>query len=462
MKEPISQQLFFTEPWEPVISRRGDPLGVRPLVDEIAETVAPGFSNRTQDARWVTLLAWSLVRSNAVYRTGLRSTELNSSDPKQRYAWLRPLELQWVARTITLDENGWKFRVLPGSRSVSAAIRTAPRKMPAKFGMTEAQFQRYRQTGAYGAYRVAFRRWVGLTEGGDGWTPAAACKKLANWFDEKLGSNVRPPWSLNGDSENAALSARSIRAHAGKEDQWWQANWPNYLHPSRSRSEELLPSPRNEAKKLPEAALLEPLVFGTDPSGQRRRKVVKEMSRAGIHSHQGCCEALAIAFSGVTAITLMPQLLALTDAAMDVMDRMAEKLLGSSGVPILKIQTDRECKQRMAVLLTASHEWMSHKERRLNHTDRADHLATAILKAKPPDRFRALIEHHQSHGGGLRWFTLQGDIVVPNALPSGITSRYGFRLWALSRIAVQCGVSKRMPTGLMQETVDLADEAIDD
>jgi hypothetical protein len=461
-KEPIIQQLIFTEPWEPVITRRGDPLGVRPLVDQIAEAVAPGFSNRTQDARWVTLLAWSLVRSHAVYRTGLQNTELNSSDLRQRYAWLRPLELQWVARTITLDEDGWRSRGLPGRRSVSAAMRVDSRKMPLRFGMTPAQYQRYRQTGAYGAYRVAFRKWEGLTQGGDGWTPATACIKLASWLDAKLGPTVRPGWSLNGDSESTALSSRSIRAHVAKEDQWWIANWPNYLTPSRSRSEELLPSFRNEVSKLPEATLLEPLVFGLDPSGQRRRKVVREMSRAVTDSHQGCCEALAIAFSDVPAIALMPQLLALTDAAMDVMDRIAEKLIGGSGASILKIQTDRECKRRMAMLVSASNQWMSHKECRLSHTERADRLATAILTAQPIDRFRALIQHHQSHGGGLRWFTLQGDSVVPNAPPLGITSRYGFRLWALSRIAVQCGVSKRMPKGLVQETADLDDEALDE
>jgi hypothetical protein len=157
----------------------------------------------------------------------------------------------------------------------------------------------------------------------------------------------------------------------------------------------------------------------------------------------------------------MPHLLALTDAAMDVMDRVAEKLSGSSSVSILEIQTDRECKQRMAKLVSASQQWISLTELQLKHAERAARLSTAILTVKPPDRFRALIQHHQSHGGGLRWFTLQGDKVVPNALPSGITSRYGFRLWALSRIAVQCGVSKRMPKGLVQEASDLDDEEID-
>ncbi len=44
-------RLLFTEPWEPVIVRRGDALGLRALADQFAEAVAPDLSNRVRDGR---------------------------------------------------------------------------------------------------------------------------------------------------------------------------------------------------------------------------------------------------------------------------------------------------------------------------------------------------------------------------------------------------------------------------
>ena len=53
-------RFFFTAPWEPVVVRRGDALGLRALADQFAEAMA--LSNRVRDGRWVTILAWSLAR----------------------------------------------------------------------------------------------------------------------------------------------------------------------------------------------------------------------------------------------------------------------------------------------------------------------------------------------------------------------------------------------------------------
>ncbi len=42
-------RLLFTAPWEPVIVRRGDALGLRALADQFAEALAPDLSNRVRD-----------------------------------------------------------------------------------------------------------------------------------------------------------------------------------------------------------------------------------------------------------------------------------------------------------------------------------------------------------------------------------------------------------------------------
>ena len=55
-------EYFLTEATEPIYVRRGDPLGFRPAADAFADLLAPGLSNRTYDARWLTILSWILVR----------------------------------------------------------------------------------------------------------------------------------------------------------------------------------------------------------------------------------------------------------------------------------------------------------------------------------------------------------------------------------------------------------------
>ena len=86
-------RFFFTAPWEPVVVRRGDALGLRALADQFAEAMAPDLSNRVRDGRWVTILAWSLARSQEVFHASGRRSVGTRDQQRERYAWLRPLEI---------------------------------------------------------------------------------------------------------------------------------------------------------------------------------------------------------------------------------------------------------------------------------------------------------------------------------------------------------------------------------
>jgi hypothetical protein len=108
---------FFTSPWDPVVVRRGDALGLRALADRFADALVPDLSNRIRDGRWVTILAWCLVRSQERYRAIGGHAVLTRAEQVHRYAWLRPLELMWVARTIALAKD-WTDRPLAGQRRV--------------------------------------------------------------------------------------------------------------------------------------------------------------------------------------------------------------------------------------------------------------------------------------------------------------------------------------------------------
>lgn len=208
-------RLLFTAPWEPVVVRRGDALGLRALADQFADALAPDLSNRVRDGRWVTILAWCLVRSQAVFHASGGTFVETRAHQRERYAWLRPLELMWVARTIALAEDT-KGRQLAGVRSVKRWYKGDKRPTD-RFGMTVDQFRAYRQTGMYGGYRVAFRKWPGMTEKCDGWTPGKATKALAKWLDGKLGAAC-PPWALHAsEGDEDSLSTRSAKLARDRE-----------------------------------------------------------------------------------------------------------------------------------------------------------------------------------------------------------------------------------------------------
>ncbi|MGZ6376675.1 MAG: hypothetical protein ACXWPI_18395, partial [Ktedonobacterales bacterium] len=170
---------YFTSEWDPVPVRRGDALGFRVGADYFAELLAPGLSNSTFDARWITLLSWSLKWSHVAWTSAGGSDLTRRDDQRARYAWLRPLELLWVVRALRAGQDTGQLR---GRRSIERWFKT--NEQSPNFAMSPDQFRRYRQVGMYGAYRVVFRTVPGLTEGGNGWTPGSVAHRLAEFAND--------------------------------------------------------------------------------------------------------------------------------------------------------------------------------------------------------------------------------------------------------------------------------------
>jgi hypothetical protein len=446
----IEPRLLFTEPWDPIIVRRGDALGLLALTNVFAEAVAPGLTNRVRDGRWVTILAWCLVRSQQVFHaSGGRSVSTRTEQAK-RYAWLRPLELMWCARTIALAEDD-RERPLPGRRRVEPwyGDYSARGYCPDRFGMSVDQFRAYRQTGSYGAYRVAFRKWPEMTIGGDGWTPGSATNQLAKWLEGKLGS-ARPKWQLyGGHGADEAVSSRSAKIGRSDECRWWLNNWDNFDN-GASRIEETLPRPRAEFGVLPEAHLLNPIIFGR--GGKRRRKVAMEIAKCGDKDHIGICRHLGREFKNEEpALALLPRFSRLADAGVAAMEVIARSLGGKSQISIAEAASSSSAKRVCEELYAAARNWQSGDDLSLRHIETAHRFANAIQSAEPIECFTTLLQHHEVYGGGLRWFVLRSGRVEPRMPPLTNTSGYGFRLWSLCRLATQCGVIKKMPAGLREE-----------
>ena len=442
--------MLFTEPWEPIVTRRGDALGLRALADRLGDVVAPDFSNRITDGRWVTILAWCLCRSHGVFHKTGRSNVTNRLVARERYAWLRPLELMWVARTLSLLEDEARGRPLAGQRRVSRWIDSELK--PPRFAMTPDQFRAYRQTGMYGGYRLAFRRWPGLTRGGDGWTPGVACTALANWLDSRLGK-ARPEF----DDDDVPPSKWSV--WRGDEAGWWLKNWPNFTRGGQNFEDNTLPRRRTDARKLPEAQLLEPIVFGTEAAGKRRRLVVSLLSNSDAADHQEAVSYLAESMKDNEVVQLLPLFACLADAGMEVMDAISAMLSRKPVIKLSELAKHPEIQEHCQQLIAASEAWKKRNNRvAVRHLDTANKFAAAFPGTATRECLIALLEHHEQRGGGLKWFVLRNDEVVARTNPQGNSSRYRFRLWPLSRLATQCGVIRSMPSALALDGPEDASE----
>ncbi len=435
----MSADWYFTAPWDPVSIRRGDALGLRGGADYFADLLAPGLSNGASDARWISLLSWCLKWSHIVW-TSAGGRDLARRDEQiARYAWLRPLELLWVDRTL---ESGQTTGQLRGRRSVER-WRNADRQLP-NFAMSPDQFRRYRQVGSYGAYRVILRSVPGLTTG-DGWTPASTALALADLVNDSLPRDVR---LRQGHFENGTKWGRWS---GGNEARYWvERGWSSACASAGG----ILPTADEAAsKRLPEQErrLLESALFSAD---SRRRITAEALARAkGAKSHAELCDALAN--SSVLSKAIDPASLAplpafsrFADAAMHAMRRLWHEMNNddtNQAPTVEKLARSAELQTSLGLARDAGAAWLQAAGRStFPHVHVISRLAQAMRSARSPlSQLRALARHHHEHGGGRRWFHEQAGRMVPLAADTGIAaSDYRFRLRSLSRLAAQCGVAK--------------------
>ncbi len=433
---------YFTAPWEPVSIRRGDALGFRVGADYFAELLAPGLSNGTFDARWISILSWCLTWSHNAWCNAGAGDLAQRDDRQARYAWLRPLELLWVARTVKAEQvDGQQGRQLRGRRSIERWLKTDAQS--SNFAMSSEQFRRYRQVGMYGAYRVVFRTVSGLTTG-DGWTPADTALTLARLVNDRLPPQARI------EQDGFEKGTRWGHWCGGREVRYWvEQGWPNW-----ATTGGFLPTPNDDmAKPLPvaERRLLETSLF--DASSIRRATAKVLASAKNAASHLDLCRELAaseVLSKELDSRTLapLPAFSRFADTAMHTMRVLwgainADEL--EQAPTIARLAKSKELQQEFDRLQKASTEWLkeAHGSDAFPHAQVVTGLAEAMRNAKNrPDQLRALARHHHQYGGGRRWFREQAGRLVPLVADTGIAaSDYRFRLMPLSCLAAQCGVA---------------------
>ena len=437
---------FFTAPEEPVLKRRGDPLGFRQATDNYAELLAPGLSNRTVDGRWLTILCWILRNADELWQRFRPGGDTSCPGESRQaaaslYAWIRPLELLWIARAKGLLGNekltGYQ---LPGIRAVERWYKDNTDLE--HFGLSRDQLRRYRQTGLYGAYRVALRRLRGLTLHGDGWTVGEEGRKLAAIVDARLN------WkSLN-------LAKRDNRKGRKPDEETYCRNtvWSYW---ERAGKERFLPESARHVRRLPEGerAILRRAFFGAeateaDEDARRRLQVVKILKATNGRSHAAACGAIARRLRkelgdpiiGLQAFSV------LADTGVQAMNAVWETMKGESAVSVQACARNASVKVELGQLRKAATKWRSVKSTGgVAGLDNADCLAGTLcmVSQSAPAMLKALVAHHVERGGGMRWFRLSPDensiVRIAHDRPYG-GALYRFRLVALTRMAVQCGV----------------------
>lgn len=454
ISEGIVSEWFFSSPYEAPVVRRGDPLGLRVAATRYADALAPGLSNRTLDARWLTISAWMLVMANDVWRRGGNSAPagLSRRAAAELFHWIEPLELLWIARTLSLATH--EGRQLPGQRAVRRWLDDEERG--GRFGMSLAQYRRQRSIGVYGAYRVALRELPNMTIDGDGWRPDVVANQLARITQSALGT--------------AGATTSTPHGNFDAESYWRRVGWSKWRSSARNV---FLPESRKilRAVTADEVRVLRPVLFGgSDPGGHGhlRERVVDVMHASRASEHHGICNDLEKKLSQLTggAVDRLGTFALLADTGLSVMNAIWRALFNqqTSQVPAVSVADladDSDVRAALTELVVASKAWLVRKGAFRAEWAAANELA-ALVKSQACNfekLLRGVVEYHERRGGGRRWFRLdEDDFVRAASSPRDQEgSPYRFRLFTLARLAIQCKLIRRMP-----KAVDFTDEESDE
>lgn len=441
IKSPY-QEWLFTEPFDPVYVRRGDALGWQNIAENFANMLAPSLSNQVWDARWLTILCWCLAVSKNVPINDTFTRE----GQHQRYKWLQPLELLWIARTLELKgADNIKGIQLRGIRAIKRWD-----KSDSNFGLSSDQWKRYRQTGMYGAYRVALRKLPGLTIDEDGWTPGPLGDKLAKLLARKLGGNAP---EINYE----------IKGRSTADTYWIKTGWKAW----GEGQEEWLPTSSNDTKPFQdeEREMLKEAIFGKndDKGGNRRLSVAIAIGKTKTDDHSTLCAAVVKELKKTNEDPELDILVPFTrfaDSALDVINGVWEEMGETQSLerfPIKDLIKNENIEPKLTVFRDLADELNENRSNLYSIVN----LAKDVVSKKDNniEILKTLIRHHTTNGGGRKWLTLNGNEIKPSmSTRIGGASYYRFRLWQLGRLAIQCGIIKKLPNALKSEEIEVDDE----
>lgn len=439
-----SFQWFFTAPTSPPMVRRGDPLGLRLAATRYAEALVPGLSNRTTDLRWLAIASWMITKAYEAWphRPADLSVGLTREQSRGLFNWILPLELLWIARTLTSGKQG--ARQLPGQRAIGKWL-TDPKP---RFNMTAGQYSRQRFIGIYGAYRVALRSMPGLTVNSDGWRPDKISEDLAVVVQGQLGSAK----AVSADAHGNMLPITYWCDNGWSK---WKTNLAcSYLPQSRTS---------NQPLSSDEVRLLDPPLFGggiLNKGALRRSQVIAVLRASNAKTHREICVALEAKLNAKFSNELagLGAFAGLADAGYEVMNSVwntfsDKKAFGpaQSCAALVKVS---EVKDSLAELVRAAKAWQKEGNQRRTPDFHLAHSLADIAATQSGERLLSkLLAYHIGNGGGQQWFELTSKGEVSRASPTSSQegSPYRYRLYALARLAVQAKKLSSVPAPLLAD-----------
>lgn len=425
---------FLSAPETRTLTRRGDPLGLRNITNEAADLLAPGLTNRTIDARWLSVLSWALVHSRNAWNKAGGSALSTAQERAGRYDWLRPLELLWVRRSMY--RGGAQYRALqwPGYRSVRDWDMVQPH-----FGMTDRQRKNHRQLGAYGAYRVVLRT-ARFTYGGDGWTPDEDAKRLARHVDTQL-------------ELDDALPAYTRRPNVDPATWWLHKGWPNWRGGAANRP--FILSSSTPIKKL--SAVECNVLSGALFDDEARARCAQAIGDVTASDYVSLCKKLAVtlpAKGGDARLRSLGLLAQLNATGVDVLRTTASVMVAGEDA-LDRIARYDEVASALDAFTLASRAWNEAKhDQPFEFVGEADRLAKVGRARGRAALLNGFLDHHLRHGTGVPWVARSdGNLYLDGARSGTLAGGFGYRLHALSNLAYQCGLIDRVPT-VLRDTAD--------
>ncbi len=441
MPAPQCSEYLLSAPTERMLVRRGDPLGLRAAADAFADILAPGLTNRTYDARWLTLLSWILVSVDDARRNlHLDHDEVGLARQRAIYEWIRPLELMWIELAVRTfgDRRLMNGRQLPGR---NALLRFVGNENGLLFGMTDDQLRRYRFTGPHGAYRSMLGTLAGMTIEGDGHRPGPLARRLARLI---TAPSIHHPRRRKGRKPTPVA--------------YWKDAWKGRVRRGGT-SERWLPGRWNSKPNLfaEESRVIRAALFDGPGDPERRRTVANAAVRSEASEHAGLCrdvvQALRPVLDKEDLLRLAPivPFTRLADTGVDAMVAIWEAVrsaIHGPAIDLTDLSKNRGVKIAMGRLVRSCERWRKDAKHAGATLLVPAHTLAAAIETKKSLRMQveALLLHHLKQGGGRRWFQIDGVSVSPDTPTGGHgAAPYRFRLWSLARLAWQTGLVERMP-----------------
>jgi hypothetical protein len=419
MSVRLKPTLFQTSPLVRDPLRRRDPFGFADVATYYSDQLAPDLTNRQRDARWLSILCWSLRQVTASSPSLL--------DHHAIYNRLRGLELRWIIQACQAP-NGKRKQQLPGKLAVQKLDKSSYRELRTKMG--EAQWRRYRSNGPYAAYR-GLMQYLGLLQS-DGWTLSPKGVSLADAVSKKMPT-MKAANIMSADDDNGWVS-------------YWLRRWP--LPDTSISARAFLPG----AEKLlqGEYDIIVPQLFA---DGNRRRVVAECMQNSRASSHAQLCGDIQrklltdknLAPSDRDKLLKLESFSHLADAAIKVLRRTYRISASHQSARPLLAHIAQEMGPESDDLDQACRAWTVD-----DVWPQIDHFVKRLKShTRGEARIHCLLQLHEQLAGGLLWLKVRDghiDRVARYQHPPG--GYYRFRLNALADLALGCGVIHSWPVGL--------------